>query len=107
MTDDQNTNEANAVGKPMVGDQPATAAPLARTSGSEIGSLSDAIGKIVMCTDGYERRLQRVDDRLGYYEVPLNGGAWMALSGTYIRSCRELFVGGRIISDDEWKSQNQ
>ena len=66
-------------------------------SETKISSLDDAIGKAVICTDGETRFLHSYDERLGYYSVPItNDGVWMRLDGTYLRSCREIFIGGTL-----------
>lgn len=61
-----------------------------------IKTLDEALHKIVKCTDGETRILTYYNDELGFYSVPIPGNMWMPLSGTYIKICQKLFIGGTI-----------
>jgi hypothetical protein len=61
------------------------------------------LNKITICSDGDIRRLLDTDDRLLYYEVPIDieRGIWMKLSGTYRGQVEDNFLNGKIVSLDE------
>lgn len=61
-----------------------------------IKTLEEALNQIVKCTDGETRILTHYDNELGFYSVPIPGNNWMPLSGTRIKICEKLFIGGTI-----------
>lgn len=61
--------------------------------------LEEALNAVILCTDGEERRLVEIGDGLLHYEVEINGGRWMRLSGTRRREAEPLFVGGTFVAN--------
>jgi len=61
--------------------------------------LEEALNVVVLCTDGEERRLVEIEDRLLHYEVEINGGRWIRLSGTRRWEAQPLFVGGTFVAN--------
>ncbi len=64
-------------------------------------TLEDAVGRVVICTDGEDRTLKSFDEKLGYYSVPIDENTWMSLGGTNLTACRRLFVGGYFSDNTE------
>jgi hypothetical protein len=63
--------------------------------------LDEALNQVVKCTDGYERRLVLIEERLLHYQVQISGGSWMRLSGTRRWEAQTFFIGGTIMPNDQ------
>jgi hypothetical protein len=63
--------------------------------------LEESLNAVILCTDGEERRLVEIGDRLLHYEVEINGGRWMRLSGTRRWEAEPLFIGGTFVANTE------
>lgn len=62
-----------------------------------VPSLDAALGRVVLCSDGEERRLVAIDENLLHYEVKISGGSWMRLSGTRRWEADPLFLKGKFL----------
>lgn len=60
--------------------------------------LETALNQVVLCTDGEQRRLVEIQEHLLHYEVELNGGYWMRLSGTRRWEAEPRFIGGTFVT---------
>ena len=69
------------------------------TAAPSVRHLEEALNAVVLCTDGEERRLLEIEDRLLHYEVEINGGRWMRLSGARRWEAEPLFVGGAFVAN--------
>jgi len=63
-----------------------------------VQTIEKALNRVVLCTDGEERRLVEIEEHLLHYEVELNGGRWMRLSGTRRWEIEPMFVGGTFVT---------
>lgn len=61
--------------------------------------LEEAMNAVVLCTDGEERRLVAIEERLLHYEVEIAGGRWLRLSGTKRWEAEPLFIGGTFVAN--------
>lgn len=66
----------------------------------KVNSLDEAVDKVVLCTDGEKRILRGLSKNLGRYDCQTwSKKGWTCFGETWIRDCRELFIGGTIIED--------
>lgn len=63
------------------------------------------IGRIYFCTDGQIRLLEKMDDRLLHYAIPLHVSddaiQWMSLSGTRRTAVETEFTSGLVLTRRE------
>ena len=63
--------------------------------------LEDALNRVVLCTDGDERRLVEIEADMLHYEVEMDGDCWRRLSGTSRWLAETLFIGGRFVDNEK------
>lgn len=66
-------------------------------------NLQEALKQVILCTDGEERVLLEIEDRLLHYAVQIAGGSWMRLSGTRRGIAEPMFIGGTFV-DKEYRA---
>ncbi len=65
-----------------------------------VEKLEDALNVPVRCTDGQERMLVLIEEKLLHYKVQISGGSWMQLSGTRRWEAEPFFIGGVILEKE-------
>ena len=65
----------------------------------KIKTLDEAVGKEVMCTDGFVRRLNRVDTQLGFYQIQKESLSFLPEIFVDLSLCSQMFIGGSISED--------
>lgn len=59
--------------------------------------LEDAVGEIVLCTDGRVRKMRTLDGRSCTYSVRILDDMWKRVVDVRMEECEKLFVGGKIL----------
>ncbi len=65
-----------------------------------IKTLEEAINQIVLCKDGFTRRLLRFDKKFGYYAIPIGTTQEMEVGAVRIAIVRNEFIDQPIV--DNW-----
>lgn len=68
----------------------------------KIKQIEEALGKVVVCKDGYKRRLRRLEPEFGSYAYKVSGAWW--LSGKVeIDGLKQLFKNAIIVEGEKDK----
>jgi len=62
-------------------------------------ALRKLIGKIVLCSDNFERLVLEVDEEHVVYALEISNGTWMRLSPTHRAYIARDLIEGKIVGD--------